>query len=265
MTSRRSTRPRSLTSLLGGRAAAPVAVLMPVLAGVLAAVLAVAGCASGSASSGPAPATGATSEDAGTTTSEPSTGASPPAVDATTSGVPRVDAVEARRLSPRLAALGEVRVAVPPGWKVDWVGVGYLHMGPGHFRYSGGAFAVVSSAMASGGLEPVGGDALAWLRAQPDVDVRQLRPVVVGGRRHPAVLVEDSAQLCGSPADSPEAAHHSCISSRGSVQAYLPLGDDGRTLVVSVGARPLGRHADEAVVADRRRRLQQLVDLVTVP
>ncbi|GAB3040003.1 hypothetical protein GCM10011376_36260 [Nocardioides flavus (ex Wang et al. 2016)] len=181
---------------------------------------------------------------------------------------PPVGAVEARRLSPRRAAVGAARIAVPRGWKVDWVGVGYLHTGPGHFRYSGGAFAVVASAMASGGLESVGGRVLAWLRAQPDVTVRELRPVVVQGRSHPAVLVQGSAQVCGSPVDSPEAAHHSCINARGSVLALLPVKANGakeRTLVVSVGARPLGRRADEATVADRRERLQRLVDLVTVP
>jgi hypothetical protein len=153
---------------------------------------------------------------------------------------------------------------VPQGWDVDGVGVGYLHLGPGHFRYSGGAFAVVSSAMASDGLEALGGGVLAWLRAQPEVTVRTLRPVQLEGRRHPAVLVHGSVQVCGSPVDSPEAAHHSCINARGAVLALLPAGTRGRVLVVSVGARPLGRGADPVSVADRRQRLQRLVDLVTV-
>ena len=180
-----------------------------------------------------------------------------PATAATTYEPPR-----ARRIDPRTAGLGRVRIHVPPGWRVDWLGIGYLHMGPGHYRYSGGSFAVVSAGMGGAGLEDIRGRALPWLRRQPGIELRGLRPVELDGRTYPAFEVQGSGQVCGSPAGSPEAAHHSCVNVRGSVQAYLDLPRTRRSLVVTVGARPLGRHPDAATVAERRRRLQELVDLL---
>jgi hypothetical protein len=171
---------------------------------------------------------------------------------------------QARRIDPRTAGLGDVRIRVPRGWTVDWLGIGYLHMGPGHHRYSGGSFAVVAAGMGAAGLEDLPGRALPWLRQQPGIDLRPLEPVELGGKRVPAFEVQGSGQVCGSPAGSPEAAHHSCVNLRGSVQAYLDLPRTERSLVVTVGARPLGPNPDAATVAERRQRLQELVDLLAV-
>lgn len=221
-------------------------------------VLLLSACADG-ATTGPDPdaVPGATSSAA-----PPAPTVSSGAVDAATT--PQPDPPVARRISPRLAGLGGIRIDVPTGWTVDWLGVGYLHMGPGHHRYSGGSFAVVSAVMGSGGLEDISGSALAWLRREPGITLTGLGSVVVDGTRHPAFEVQGPGQVCGSPAGSPEAAHHSCMSLRGSVQAYVDLGRERRSLAVMVGARPLGRHASPAAVAERRQRLQELADLVTL-